>query len=113
MLPRVSSLRLFLVCLVALALPGCAYFYGHTPLRRYHLVRVTDVRGQLIAEWIAEGYVAQTEHGYRFRAVERLTGGRYQEEIHYPDGRTIEVGGPNIVVTRTGKPLWLYRRDGR
>lgn len=111
--PAVLFLRLLLVCAALSTLSGCAFFYGHSPFQRYHLVRVTDIRGELVAEWVAEGFVARTERGYRFKAVERLSGGRYREEIHYPLGRQIEIGGQNIVVARTGKPLWLYQLEGR
>jgi hypothetical protein len=46
--------------------------------------------------------------GYRFKAVERRTGGSYPILSKYPQGRKVVVDGPNIVVMPTGQPLWLY-----
>lgn len=71
-----------------------------------------NIEGRLIAEWVAEGFCARTETGYKFKAVQRTTGAPFPQEIHYPYGRQIEVGGQNIVVSRTGKPRWLYELEG-
>lgn len=101
------------LCLLAGALSSCAFLYAQEPNKRYHRVRVTNIEGRLIAEWVAEGFVARTEVGYKFRAVQRNTGQPFPQEIHYPYGRQMEVGGQNIVVSRTGKPRWLYELHGR
>jgi hypothetical protein len=104
--------RLFLA-LLALALVGCQTRLGSHPWpRKYKLVRVTNPRGELIADWIAQGGVWQTERGYRFRAIERTTGYPIVLTTQYPHGRRVEVGGPNIVVSPVRKPLWLAEREG-
>jgi hypothetical protein len=85
----------------------------HRP-ETYYLVEVTNPRGELVADWVAEGHVWQTAaHYYRFRAVERNTGGPYPQQIRYPDGRFEETSGANIHVIPCGKPLWLYESDGK
>lgn len=106
-------LRSLLLCLLACALSSCAFLYSQEPNKRYHRVRVTDIEGKLIAEWVAEGFVGRTQAGYKFKAVQRNTGAPFPQEIHYPYGRQIEVGGQNIYVSRTGKPRWLYELQGR
>jgi hypothetical protein len=109
-----SPLRLVLLLLAACSFSGCAFLYSIETDKRYHRVRVTNIQGKLVAEWIAEGYVARTEVGYRFRAVQRTTGTPYPQQMRYPYGRMMEVGGQNIVVTRCGPPRWLYElRYGR
>ena len=108
--------RLVLLFLLAtlIATTGCSSYWARysDPARMYYRVRVTNPRGELIADYIAENRPSRTERGYRFKAVERLSSPPYQLEMRYPRGRTIEVAGPNIVVTRCGKPLWLYHVDG-
>ena len=104
--------RLLLLLLVAALLPGCAFLYSHELHKRYHRIRVSDIEGKLVAEWIAEGYVAKTEIGYTFNAVQRTSGNPLPQEMHYPYRRKVEIGGQNIVVSRCGKPLWLYRLEG-
>src|SRR3954465_1311443 len=104
-------LRSLLLCLLACALSGCAFLYSQEPHKRYHRVRVTNIEGRLIAEWIAEGFVARTETGYKFKAVQRTTGQPFPQELHFPYGRQIEIGGQNIIVSRTGKPRWLYELE--
>ena len=74
----------------------------------YRKVRITDLQGHLIADWVAEGRVWSYGKGYRFNAVERRTGGPYPVLSKYPQGRKVIVDGPNIAVMPTGKPLWLY-----
>lgn len=105
-------MRPLLALLLALVLPGCAFLYSVEPHKRYHRIRVSNIEGKLIGEWIAEGYVAQTEIGYKFKAVQRRTGLPYVTEIHYPYGRQMEIGGQNVVVSRCGQPLWLYELKG-
>ena len=108
----VSLARLLLLFTLACSFSGCVYFYSLEPEKRYSVVRVTDIEDKLISEWIAEGFVAKTEHGYKFNAVERVSGPPFPQHIRYPHGRFMEIGGPNIIVTRCGKPLWLYRLHG-
>jgi hypothetical protein len=107
-----SPARFLLLLLTACAFSSCAFLYSHELHKRYHRVRVTNIEGRLVAEWIAEGFVEKTETGYKFNAVQRTSAPPYPQEIHYPYRRRIEVGGPNIYVSRCGKPLWLYRLEG-
>ncbi len=108
-LPRLVTLVLLLPLLL---LSGCVGDRYIGVRRDYSRVRVTNPRGELIADYIAEGRVRGTERGYAFYAVERTTSTPYMMTIRYPRGRWIEVAGPNILVTRSGKPEWLYLVDG-
>ena len=75
-------------------------------------MRVTNLRGELVSDWVAEGRVARTERGYKFRAVERVSAPPYMTVTQYPHGRRTEVTGANIVVTPASKPYWLFAMDG-
>jgi hypothetical protein len=112
----VTLSRLVLLFLLAtlIATTGCSNYWAQytDPARKYYRVRVTNPRGELIADYIAENRPARTERGFRFKAVERLSSPPFQREMRYPRGRIIEVAGPNILVARCGKPLWLYELDG-
>lgn len=78
----------------------------------YTKFEVTNHRGEMIAEWIAEGLYWRTEDGmYRIKAVQRVSGPPYSQETHYPNGWQTLVSGPHIVHWRCGKPLWLYEMD--
>ena len=77
-----------------------------------HRVRVTNLRGELVADWVAEGAVTRTARGYQFRAVERTSAPPYMMTTQYPHGRRTEVSGANIVVTPASKPYWLFAMDG-
>ena len=100
----VKIARPLLVLLALVLFGGCAgWGDGHT----YYRVRVTDPRGTLIADWIAIGWVERIEGGYRFRAVQRLSGAPYPKLIRYPEGRLVEASGPNILVARCAPPAWL------
>jgi hypothetical protein len=99
----------------ALLFSGCALPYTNnvfTRNRNYRQVRVTDLQGRLIANWIAEGPVRTEKPGYRFRAVERRTGGPYPTTMRYPQGRKVFITGPNIVVMPCEKPDWLREIEG-
>jgi hypothetical protein len=103
------------LCATALLVTGCASSYTEnvfTRNRPYRKVRVTDLQGFLIADWVAEGHVWSHSPGYRFTAVERRTGGPYPVLSKYPQGRKVVVTGPNIVVMPCGKPQWLYELEG-
>src|SRR4051812_823727 len=67
----VSYPRLVLLCAILCTLSSCAYYYSPPPEKPYWAVRVTDIEGRLVAEWIAEGSVHRTETGYQFKAVQR------------------------------------------
>lgn len=113
---RVQAPRLLFVLLFALTLlPGCAVSYTNnlfTRNRVYRKVRITDPQGVLLADWIAEGRVRKKGEGFRFKAVQRLSGPPYSVLSKYPQGRNVYVDGPNIVVMPCGKPVWLYELDG-
>ena len=56
--------------------------------------------------------MTSTATGYKFKAVERYAAPPYAQEIRYPGGRIVEIGGENIFISPCGKPEWLYNRDG-
>ena len=74
----------------------------------YTKLRVTNHRGEVLAEWVARGYVLRSEQGYRITAVERLSGPPHPILSRYPDGWHTTVTGPHILRWRSGKPFWLY-----
>jgi hypothetical protein len=111
----VNRTRLIFSLLAAMALNGCATSYTNnifTRNRNYRKVRVTDLQGYLIAEYIAEGNVWRRGKGYRFKAMQRTVGGPLKTTARYPQGRIVRVDAPNIVVMPCGKPRWLYEIDG-
>lgn len=73
---------------------------------------MTDLQGYLVADWIAEGVVWRHAPGYRFKAVERRSGGPIPIVSRYPNGRRVIVTGPNISVMPCDKPEWLKAIDG-
>ena len=111
----VRFLRLLPLLVCALVFSGCALKYTNnvfTRNRNYRQVRVTDLQGHLIANWIAEGSVITEKPGYRFTAIERRSGGPYPTLARYPQGRKVFVNGPNIVVMPCDKPEWLRQIEG-
>jgi hypothetical protein len=111
----VSFRKLLPLLLAALVLSGCTTSYTNNVFTRnrvYRKVRVTDLQGNLIADWVAEGRVWRHGPGYRFKAVERKVGGSYPVTMRYPQGRKVVINGPNIVVMPCGKPQWLYEIEG-
>ena len=109
------TLSRFLALLVAvLLISGCSSTSDRRtgPTKYYYHVRVTNLRGELVSDWIAEGRPFRTERGYRFRAVQRISAPPYMTATHYPHGRRTEVTGANIVVTPASKPYWLFAMDG-
>jgi hypothetical protein len=100
----VKHLQLVLLLVVIVLFSGCVGWDRST----YYRVRVTDPRGVLIADWVAEGWVQRIEGGYRFRAVQRLSGGPWAKLIRYPQGITVEASGPNILISRCDPPVWLH-----
>jgi hypothetical protein len=112
---RVNSRRLISLLLVVLALAqaGCAYTNNpFTRHRYYRRVHITDFQGYLVADWIAEGPVWSYSPGYRFRAVERRSGGPIPVVSRYPNGHNVKVSGENIAIMPCEKPLWLKQLDG-
>jgi hypothetical protein len=78
---------------------------------KYTKLTVTDVRGDLIAEWVAEGRVKKTDLGYDIQAVERKSGPPYSVSMRYPNRRFASVVGPNIVLEEVEKPDWVQKLD--
>ena len=107
--------RLLPLLLAAALLGGCeSLSYTSNVFSRnrpYRKVRVTNLEGGLIADWIAEGYVRRSGNGYRFKAVQRLSGQPFSQVTRYPLGRRVVVNGPHIVIFPCGKPEWLYGLD--
>ena len=98
---RMKFPRLLLLLAVLVLTAGCAS-------RRYTKLRVTNPRGEILAEWVARGYILRSEQGYRITAVERLSGEPHPILSKYPDGWHTTVTGPHILHWRCGKPFWLY-----
>lgn len=73
---------------------------------------MTNIRGELVADWIAEGRVVKSDRGYAFRAVERISAPPFMTVTHFPHGRRMNIAGANIIVTPTEKPYWLFAMDG-
>ena len=80
---------------------------------RYTKLRVTNHRGEILAEWVARGCILPSEQGYRITAVERLSGPPHPVLSRYPDGWHTSVTGPHILHWRCGKPLWLYELENQ
>ena len=106
-------LRPLVVVLAVLLFAGCVTPLGRSKVRHhYRKVTVTDYRGNLVAEWIAEGKVLRRGAGYRFVAVQRITAPPFVTNSHFPQGRKMLIDGPHITVAPCGKPEWLYEIDG-
>ena len=111
----VNHLRFLLLLTLVVTLNGCASPRRSNIVTRnlpYRTVRVMDYQGHLVADWVAEGHVWRHGKGYRFRAMERLSGGKIPTRTRYPYGRKVIVDGVNIIVTPCDKPEWLQIQDG-
>jgi len=86
-------------------------FAGCQTTTEYTKFRVTNYRGELIADWVAEGPFRHVENGYHITAVQRTSGPPYSRTMRYPNGWHTRVDGPHIVFWQCGKPLWLYELD--
>ena len=75
--------------------------------QHYTKLRVTNPRGEILAEWVARGSIYRTAQGYRITAVERQSGEPHPLLSKYPDGWRTNVTGPHIVHWRCGQPDWL------
>jgi hypothetical protein len=73
---------------------------------------VTNYRGELVADWIAEGPIRKMDNGFHIKAVQRTSAGPGAQTTRYPNGWYTFVNGPHIVYWDCGKPLWLYRFEG-
>jgi hypothetical protein len=99
----VKSLHLIWPLLALPFVSGCECFWGHT----YTELRVTNPRGELIADWIAHGYIWKVEEGWRITAVQRTDGPPYPKTTYYPDGWHTTVVGPYVQHWHCAKPAWL------
>ena len=101
---RMKFPRLLPLLAVLVLAGGCAS--GH-----YTKLRVTNHRGEIMAEWVARGHILRSEKGYRITAVERRSGPPHPIFSKYPDGWHTTVTGPHILHWRCGKPFWLYELE--
>ena len=79
---------------------------------KYTKLTVTDLTGDPVSEWIAEGHVKKSDQGYTIKAVERRTAPPYPTDSQYPNGRISTVAGQNIILEDVEKPEWLKKLDG-
>ena len=108
-----NSLRSFLLLAVVLLSAGCVTPLGRSRIsQHYRKITVTDYRGNLVAEWIAEGNVKRRGEGFAFKAIQRTTAPPFVTTSHFPQGRKVAIDGPHIIVAPCGKPAWLYDLDG-
>ena len=101
---RMKLPRLLLLLAALVLMAGCGS--GH-----FTKLRVTNHRGEILAEWVARGVVLPTDRGYRITAVERLSGEPHPILSKYPDGWHTTVTGPHILHWQCGKPFWLYELE--
>ena len=101
------------LCLLFAALASAACQTSTSRNARYTKFRVTNYRGELVADWIAEGRFRKVDNGFRIKAVERTSAPPFVQHMRYPNGWNTTVDGPHIVYWNCGKPLWLYELDGR
>ena len=80
--------------------------------RKYTKLTVTELSGDVVSEWIAEGRVKKADQGYTIKAVERRTAPPDRTESKYPNGRISTVAGQNIILEDVEKPEWLKKLDG-
>jgi len=99
--------RFFMPLVAALAMTACETAPYYTKFR------VTNVRGELIADWTAEGPFRKIESGYRIKAIERTSAPPRAQITRYPNGWNTIIDGPHIVHQECGKPYWLYQLDGQ
>jgi hypothetical protein len=112
----------FLWPLLALALLGGCCCTTH---ETYSELRVTDLRGKLISDWIARGPIwkgdiadgwfwnpALNQEVWHVTAVQRTDGPPYPETTYYPDGWHTSVVGPCVHHWHCEKPAWLDNDNG-
>ncbi len=92
------SVKYLSLAAALLCLSGCATFTQIT---------VTDLHGDPISTWLAEGKVRKGGGGYIIKALERTTPPPYPTTNRYPNGRIATVVGPNIVLQEVEKPAWV------
>ncbi len=87
-----------------LCLSGCATFTE---------IKVTDLQGDPISTWVAEGPIKKANGGYAIKAIERSTPPPYPTHSRYPNGRAAMVVGPNISLQEIEKPEWVSAMEVR
>ena len=99
-----------------LALPACESLPVYKP--GYYRIVETNVRGEWLVAWEAEGRVRHThskfqeDDGSAFSAVSRkVYTSKPPYEIRYPLGRRVMVSAPHILVEPIDKPAWLKKLD--
>ena len=95
--------------LVALPIVTGCESYGH---HHYTHLRVTNPRGEVIADWVATGHVSHVDEGYRITALERTDGPPSHGTVRFPDGWRVTVVGPYIHRWRCEKPTWFEIGEG-
>ncbi len=109
---HLKRIPLFLALACAALLTACDTLedqLGGPP--KYSRVIETNVRGEWLFTWIAEGGVHHGDEGWSFRAVERHVYNKPDLTIHYPLGRRVTVAAPNVLVEPAEKPEWLESLD--
>ena len=74
-------------------------------------IKVTDLQGDPISTWVAEGRVKKMNGGYAIKAIERITPPPYPTTNRYPLGRAAMVVGPNITLQEIEKPEWVSEME--
>ena len=97
----------FVAAFLPLLAGGCSCYDSQCHDGEYTELRVTNPRGEMIADWVAHGHVAHTETGYRITAVERTDGYPYPVTARYPDGWRVTVVGPNVHRWPCARPAWM------
>jgi hypothetical protein len=101
----------YIPLLAFVLLAGCETTPHSEERGKYTKLTVTDLAGDPVSEWIAEGHVSPVEQGYQIRAVERKTAPPQSMAMRYPNGRTATVAGQNIILEEVPKPDWLKKLD--
>lgn len=104
----ISNLTTLIATLALLA--GCA---SKSTSPDFTALRVSNYRGETIAEYTARGPIKSVEGGYEIHAVERWSPGPHRVHSKYPYGWDTTVLGPRIQHWPTVKPAWLDEREER
>jgi len=100
--PRLLPVLLAIAC--AGLLPACA---SRQTSPKFTALRVSNYRGEMLAEYVARGPVWSVEGGYKIHAVERRSPPPYPQFNKFPYGWDTTVLGPRIHTWPTAKPHWL------
>lgn len=103
-MPTPRLLSVLLAIGFACLLPACA---SHQTSPQFTALRVSNQRGEMLAEYVARGPVWSVEGGYRIHAIERRSPPPFPQFNKYPYGWDTTVLGPRIHTWPVGKPYWL------